>query len=274
MDLTKGIFQAIVLKDKDSTNQGRYKVQIPVLMHLLADNTGIFVKNHTHNWRCTNSDVGIFGEYKPLQAGTKVLVKFENNDINTGYIERIISDQKIDTLPFSNITDRDDIYQLLRTAKYDNIVLICEDTEGQPPKSMHIYFQKYRTTVVVDEEGIHIHSDDNRDVEINKDDQILIKGDRKIEVKGSYDFKITGHCNIETSATCNIKAGADCNIQAGATCSIKAGAACNVTAPAIGLNSAPATPATPATPPVIPTYRNSVDKSDGNNTSRLVLEEE
>jgi len=273
MDLTKNTFQAVVLKDKDSTNQGRYKVQIPILMHLLADNTGIFVKNHTHKWRCTNSDVGVYGEYKPLQAGTTVLVNFENNDINTGYIDRIVSDQKIDSLPFVNITDRDDIYQILRTTKSDSIILICEDTEGQPPTSIHVYFQKYRTTLIVDEEGIHIHSDDNRDVEINKNEQILIKGDQKIEVRGAYDFLITGHCNIETKAACNIKTGANCNIQAGANCSIKAASACNITAPAIGLNSAPADPADPASPPVIPTYRNSVDKSDTNNTSRLVLEE-
>lgn len=274
MELKRNSFNAIVLKDKDLNNQGRYKVQIPMLMNLIVDTDGIMVKNQIHKWRCTDSDVGEYGEYKPLHPGTKVIVKFHANDINTGYIDRIISDQKMNSLPFKNTADRDDIYQLLRTPKYNNFIVVMEETENQPPNSMHFYFNKYRITLIVDEQGIHIHTDDNKDEEIdksenllvkqnrkrtvNKDEEILIKGNRKLQINGSYDIKINAKCNIETASDCNIKAAGNINFD-GALVSIN----CGIAASATGNDGS-----------VIPTYRNSKLKSDDNNTSRVVIEEE
>ena len=310
MDLKTSSFNAIVLKDKDISNQGRYKVQIPALMNLIVNTSGIMVKNQTHKWRCTDSDIGRYGEYKPLQPGTEVLVKFHSDDINTGYIDRIISDQEIDSLPFKNITDRDDIYQLLRTPKHNNFIIVTEETANEPPNSVHFYFNKYRTTIIVDEQGIHIRTDDNKDEEItksenllvkedrkrtvNKTEDILIKGNRKLQVKGSYDIKVTAKCNIETSSDCNVKIAGKCNIEAGSDCNVKSGGICyvggnnlhlkasgtvNIDGAAVSINCgsavAPsgASGASSTSGATIPTYRNSKEKSDADNTSRLVVED-
>ena len=291
MDLKSGSFSAIVLKDKDLSNQGRYRVQIPTLMNLIIDTGGIMVKNQTHKWRCTNSDNGRYGEYKPLQPGTKVLVKFHDDDINTGYIDRIISDQEMNSLPFKNIADRDDIYQLLRTPKHNNFIIINEETANEPPNSVHLYFNKYRTTIIVDEQGIHIHTDDNKDEEItksenllvkedrkrtvNQTEDILIKGNRKLQVNGSYDIKVTAKCNIESSSDCNIKAGGVCYV-GGNNLHLKASGTVNIDGAAVSINCGTAVPPGGSggdAGATIPTYRNSKEKSDADNTSRLVVED-
>ena len=141
MKLTEKEFLAKVLKDPDPKNEGRYKVHIPDLMHHLPEDQGIFVKNHVHKYRVTPSEKGNYGQYFPLQENTIVIVKFFENDYNSGYIDRIISDYEIDSLPLK-VKDRDELYQLLRTPKYDNLIVINEDTEDQPPNSIHLYFNK------------------------------------------------------------------------------------------------------------------------------------
>ena len=292
MDLKTGSFNAIVLKDKDLNNQGRYKVQIPTLMNLVINTDGIMVKNQVHKWRCTDSEIGTYGEYKPIQPGTKVLVKFHSDDINTGYIDRIISDQEMNTLPFKNITDRDDIYQLLRTPKYNNFILVTEETTDEPPNSVHLYFNKYRTTIIVDEQGIHIHTDDNKDEEITKSENLLVKEDRKrtvnqsedilikdghkLQVNSAYDIKVTAKCNIETGSDCNIKAGGVCYV-GGNVVHLKASGAVNIDGSAVSINCGSAVGpggASGNAGAIIPTYRNSKVKSDADNTSRLVIEED
>ena len=79
-------FIGTILKGVDPLQQGRYKVHIPELMQHIAENRGIWCKNQVHSWRITSSDVGEYGSYFPLHVGTKVVVRFYKNDLNTGYI--------------------------------------------------------------------------------------------------------------------------------------------------------------------------------------------
>ena len=109
----------------DSKLQGRYKVFIPELMPHIANNEGIYCKNHIHKLRITGSDDGEYGQYFPLHAGTYVVVKFQANDFNTGYIDRIVSDYDENsnveaqdcTTSVPNEADRDEQTILFKTPK-------------------------------------------------------------------------------------------------------------------------------------------------------------
>lgn len=254
MKLTEKEFLANVLSDKDPKNQGRYKVHIPDLMHHLSETEGIFVKNHIHKNRITPSDNGNYGQYYPLQPGTIVMVKFFENDYNTGYIDRIVSDYEIDSLPLK-IRDRDDFHQIFRTPKFDNLLVINENTTDQPPNSIHLYFNKYRTTIIIDEEGIHIYSDDNKDEEIKKDVDQLHHQNHKLHVKGNYDLYVDGEIKIYASGTINLQSGSGIHMDA----------------PVIHMNSGTSQKAEPA---VIPEARfNDKSKSDPSSTKRVIKED-
>jgi len=69
---------------------GYYKVYIPELIHL-AGSDGIIVVDECNNYWYTSSSAGKYGSFLPLQKGTKVVVRFKNNNINSGYIDRIFS---------------------------------------------------------------------------------------------------------------------------------------------------------------------------------------
>lgn len=109
----------------DEKRRGKYRVHIPELMPGLEYDEGILCSNHTHNWRITPSDVGEYGQYFPLHPGTYVIVKFHENDTNTGYIDRILSDYKedrdvepqdcVEAIPA--LTDRDEKYVIFKTPK-------------------------------------------------------------------------------------------------------------------------------------------------------------
>ena len=203
MNLTEREFLGKILPDLDAKHQGRYRVHIPSLMHHIAEDQGIWCKNHIHKNRITPSKDGIYGQYYPLHAETIVIVKFFENDYNTGYIDRIDSDYEIETLPLK-IKDRDDLYQLYRTPKEDNLFVMNEDTKDQAPNSIHLYYNKYRTTFIVDEEGIHVYTQDRNEVQIvknenttigldcdktvRKSNHVLIKHNKKTMVYQDYDL--------------------------------------------------------------------------------------
>lgn len=213
MNLIEKEFLGKVLSDSDPNHQGRYKIHVPDLMHHISEDKGIWFKNHTHKNRITPSKNGNYGQYFPLQPETFVMVKFYENDYNTGYVDRIISDYELETLPLK-IKDRDDFYQLIRTPKYNNIFTFHEDTTDEPPNSIHLYYNTHRTTLVIDEEGIHIHSDDNKDELITKDVDKLVKQNQKLHVKGNYDIYVEGETKIYSSGTCDVRSATTINCDA------------------------------------------------------------
>ncbi len=226
--LRQNEYHAITLPDKDPKNQGRYKVHIPELHPLIEQGKGIWVKNHVHRWRYNGCDDYFYGEYKPVQPGTIVMVKFYEDDLNTGYVHRIISDQILNSLlkigvtgstggigstsvtgdvgetggtggtggPNLITTDRDDMYLIYKTPKKHNMFLVLEETTGPGltanliPNSIHFYFNKLRSTMIINEDGIHWYTDDNRGVTVRKQNSELVYEDEKVQVKGNRHLHI------------------------------------------------------------------------------------
>jgi len=274
-------FIGTILPAKDSAHQGKYKVNVPELQPHMKDSTGIWCKNHTCKNRVTPSQNGVYGSYYPLHPGISVIVKFFANHIESGYIDRIISDAYPETLPYE-IIERDDYYQIIRTPKHNNLIAIYEGdsaSKNVPKNSIHIYYNETRTTVVIDETGINVKTDDNINITVGKN--------CKITVTGTADIKVTGNTNIETSADANIKAAGKVNVQAGGDANVKSGAnlnldggsvvnikggsAINLQAPAINMNgtAAAAGTATAAALADLPTLITRTDykyftKSAGN----------
>ena len=187
MELTNREFIGKVLPDADRTHSGRYYVHIPELQTNRSETEGILVKNHVHNYRVTYSASGTYGSYFPLQPKTIVVVKFFINNLNSGYVERIISDADPQCLPFK-IVDRDNYYQVIRTPKKDNLLAIYEgSTEANVPKnSIHFYFNDTRTVFVIDEEGITIRTEDN----------LRFKAKKNIEFFAEQEIKTYAKQNI------------------------------------------------------------------------------
>jgi len=215
--LTNREFNAIVLDAKDPENKGRYLVRIPLLQPLLSEKRGIWVKNHIHKYRDnTGSGIGRYGQYFPLHPNTRVLVKFYENDFNTGYIDRILDDdipnstitgtsepayqrgstelpRKRIPLPFGAKSDRDEIYQVIRTPKYDNLILISEDSAGNPvpEDSIHIYHKRDYNRLVFNKNGAYITSK-------NKFTQIIKDNIYKEYLKSQYKYtKLDYHSIVE-----------------------------------------------------------------------------
>lgn len=186
----------------DPKRQGRYLVHIPDLMPGIDDNEGIWCKNHVHNWRITPSGAGEYGQYFPLQAETYVIVKFFENDLNTGYIDRVLSDYKEDrdveaqdnVQAIPALTDRDEQYVIFKTPKKWNIFYVNEDTENEPNTIYLIYNRdnspERRTVFRIDESGLHFWTRDNNRVRIATDENRQVDGDHSEYIKGNQKENI------------------------------------------------------------------------------------
>lgn len=220
INLRQYSYHGLVLPDKDPKNQGRYKIHIPELHPLIKAAEGIWVKNQQHNWRYGPSDDYMYGEYFPLQPGTKVLVKFYENDFHTGYVDRIISDQIISTTPKIAVkkipkatTDRDDIYMLFKTPKKHNLFTVLEDTADSTnklnakliPNSMHLYYNYRRSTMIINQDGIHWFTMDNRGVTVEGNNSEWVNKNEKVYVKLNRDVFINGnhkhHTHLDYDST-------------------------------------------------------------------------
>ncbi len=190
--LRQNAYHGIILDTEDPRNMGRYKVHLPELQPLIEDDQGIWIKNQNHKWRYTPSKYYMYGKYHPLQEGTLVLVKFYEDDLNTGYIDRVISDQiekslpqlGVDTEPQS-VKDRDDVHIIFKTPKYHNALMIFEDTKDSStgidsdliPNSIHLYYNLMRTSLIINEDGIHWFTMDNYGITVAKEYQKWVMGD-------------------------------------------------------------------------------------------------
>jgi len=224
--LTNREYIGIILPDKDSTHRGWYKVNVPELQPHMKDSTGIWCQNHTCKHRVSPSQAGVSGSYIPLQAGMSVVVKCFANDIESAYIERVLSDQYTNSLPYE-IIERDDYYQVIRTPKHNNLIAIYEsdiDSKNVPKNSIHVYFNDARTTVVIDETGINVKTADNINVTIG----IKAKITAKITVVGTADIHVTGATKLKCDATVDIKSSGALKVESGATIDIKSGGIMNI----------------------------------------------
>ena len=232
MNLTEKEFLGIVLSNEDPKNldqkrKGRYKVHIPDLMPHIDQNSGIFVKNHLHKWRITSSKNGEYGQYFPIQPDTKVIVKFYENDSNSGYIDRIVSDfrDKTDVLPqdcveeIQELLDRDEKTILFKTPKYWNIFYVNEKTSKEPNTMYLIYnrdkeskhtsrtsekTKNRRTVFRIDETGIQFWTADNS--------RIRVKLDENKQVDGNQTEYIVGNSTKHVDKDYDLHAHRDCRL--------------------------------------------------------------
>ncbi len=211
-------YNGVVLEAAGWNIESMYKVHLPILSQILGESEGIWVKNHIHktNW-----------QYFPIQPQTDVVVKFFRPDINSGYIDRILFDNvikhgglgdvgiigNIDTsgstggdekeknsIPFNSQGDRDNTYQLLRTPIQNHILIFNEETVGDPlpPNSIHLYYFKDRSRLVLDETGWNFNTQDSWNQKIALD-KIIDIGDNKFEkVTNSIQLKSGGESREST----------------------------------------------------------------------------
>lgn len=184
-----------ILPDLDPRQMGRYRVHIPEIMQHISEDRGIWCKNQVHSWRITPSDDGEYGSYYPLHSGTEVIVRFYENDYNTGYIIRIISDAEDETdkegqdsvTVKPSLTDRDEQYIIFKTPKKFNIFYANEETQKEPNTIYLVYNRdgnpERRTVYRIDESGIQLWTRDNRRVRILLDENRQIDGNQTEYIK-------------------------------------------------------------------------------------------
>jgi hypothetical protein len=249
--------------------KGRYKVHLPDLMPHLEEYDGIWCKNHTNKWNITPSDVGEYGSHYPLHPGTYVIVKFFENDLNTGYIDRILSDYKDNrdveaqdcVSPKPALTDRDEQYIIFKTPKNFNIFYVNEDTTNEPNTIYLIYNRdnspERRTVFKIDESGVSLYTRDNNRIRIKLDEnkQIdgnqtnLVKGYKTEHIEGDKDSHFHSNKNEKVNNNANIKIGENYilevfgnqNISINGSKNTWSGSSINYDAPIINLNCGIAT---------------------------------
>jgi len=208
MSLRVEFYYGIVLPDPDPLNLGRYKVHVEELHLYLPNTDGHWCSNKIHSYRVGYDITGNnYGEYKPLQPGTNVLVSVSNGEWNSSSIVQILSDDSTvlhpNVMPFG-ITDRDDFYLLIRTAKYDSIISISEDTVDEPPRTLHVYHNG--STIILDSDGIHINVK-NQNVSVGGASNINISGDCNLQVGGQTNIKSVGNVNIDSNGKIFLNSG-------------------------------------------------------------------
>ena len=234
--------ELLTVTDDDPSNRGRYRVLIPELMGNCYDDgdAPIFCTNQVTKYRNTICNVGsgIYGQYFPLHPGTKVIVKFCNEDYQSGYIDRIIGDYYENSLPMALDTkDRDQYYQLLRTIDNDLIAVTCDTiSENVPNRGFHIYHKKDNIMVIFDDTGIHVY--DKKDLDTQIDGKAYIKVNDQVDcVFGSkVNISIAGDCNVDVASNCNLTVGGNCSTGVTGNCELKVGGNCNVDGALINLN--------------------------------------
>ncbi len=218
-------YQGKILEEIDPKHRGYYKVHIYSSEYHIEETEGIWCKNCVHTYRNTPDSDGQYGQYFPLHKDTKVLIRFAEDDLNTGEIVRILSDEEpVKKFPLSkNPKDRDNLTQMFRTIKHDNTFMINEG-EGEntslPEDSIHLYYHAGKTKIIINKDGIHIFTEDNMNITVNGNVNTYIKGNYKLQVDGTIDIKcakdisITGKekLNIKNSKNINVSSNEDFNL--------------------------------------------------------------
>lgn len=242
-------------KNKDPKNLGRYRVYIPVLSPgpEIKENEGFWVRNQFGN-NLVSSQKGSYGTYYPQQPesgknsnrGTQVKVRFDSKDPQSGQIISSVVDHidgampKIGSAPTTDeaevgYLDRDRTFVPVKTPSGNSIVLLEPDIEGSSSdssSSININYKGKRTTIVINDDGIHFYSDDNLGITISKDNNILVKGNSKIEIDGDNDIYCKGDSKIYSSGDIDVKSDGGIKAEAASNVDVKAAAAVQIYAAA------------------------------------------
>lgn len=220
-DLTRTWFIGKVLPDLDPKNQRRYRVHLPLLLPHLEEDRGIWCKNHSSPCPPTPSDVGeSCGGYTPLQPGMFVRVGFQENDLNTGYINNVISDQRPNSattgqgqnaVQDTKNRDREHIHH--RSPMTGNSSITTEQTAtsddphcNEPNAKIDIYNNR-RTVSVQSEQGEHKYTQNNKFTRIGQDKNEQVDANKTGYVMGDKKTNVDGTCdrayNKGLFTTCN-----------------------------------------------------------------------
>jgi hypothetical protein len=246
MQLIGREFAGQIVAGNDPKNRGRYKVLINELMYNIYDKDEgfIYCVNHVCNHRNTNCDNGIYGQYLPLQSGTKVIVKFYTNDLETAYIDRIVSDYYENSMPLGiPTTDRDQYYQLLRTIAND-LISVTAGTSGIPAGGMHLYHKGDNVQLVFDTTGIHIYTKKDLDEQIDGEASIKINGNVTCKFDADLSIQVSGNTKITTGADCEIvstntkiTSTGNCEIVSGGATTIMSTGGCQIISSSLSVSS-------------------------------------
>jgi hypothetical protein len=215
-------WEGFTLPDLDPKRQGRYRVHIPQLMDQMEENEGIWCRNHCSSGNLTPSNRGVYGSQLPLQPNTKVIVKFRMNSLNSGYIEKIVSDSE----PNSNVDvgknesstpvisefDRDEQYIVMKTPKRYQIMYMNEDTSTDP-NTIFIVFNRDngptsgRSITKYSEDGIHHYTRNNY--------RERILQDKTVQIDENYMNKIAGKKKTSIGTSNHLSIGEDNIIEIG-----------------------------------------------------------
>lgn len=189
-------YRGVIIEGLDPTLQGRYKVFCFDLHHHASPDPKkdfIWCKNRVHSYRL-GFNLTNYGNYSPIHPSQNVYIKFESNDMNSGYIceliDDIISTTVKNTLPFGlTLNDRDQITVLAKTLKYNHTFFLNEDS-SKAPNSVQLYYNNKFVKIVLNNDGLHIFSGANLNITVN----------------GSTNIQCSGNINLESESNINIKA--------------------------------------------------------------------
>lgn len=274
-------FLGNIINAIDPKNMGRYKVHIPVLMQHLSEDVGIWCKNNVDQYRITNSSAGTYGSYMPLHIGTQVLVRFFDNDFNTGYIQKVVSDSSNDTVlnPSSYLAwkdkkedsdhqqnpapakpqSRDEHYIMLLTRGYvdpetkekkgNNIIYVTEKTisdkdskkDEHTPNEMWMSYNTCRTAIRFSEDGIKLTCHDNSNERIKGVSSTHVSEDINIKTDKSYNIHITEDNNVFIEGNVKVYIKGDATISVDGKTNLYSAGGTNIDGGEIHLNSGKAT---------------------------------
>ena len=159
---------------------GLYKVIIDELVSL-TNAGGIIVRDESIPARYTNSKVGTYGTFYPLQVGTKVTIRFKRNNLNSGIITGVLSYEH----PCSD--KHPNYYLIVKTLSNSQIYADDKDSEVK----ISLFSNKSHLTLKPDK--TILHSGKNNIIEGVK---VVNVNAPKIHLNGGSDVSDTGSGKI------------------------------------------------------------------------------
>jgi hypothetical protein len=156
---------------------GFYKVKIPELTYFSKD--GFIVYDESIKTRFTNSNYGSYGYFYPLQKGTKVVVRFKRDDLNSGIIEKVYSYE----FPISN-SKHPNYYLVVKTLSNTQIHIDDDSSELKFSFNADTNYSSYTPN------GIKNHANNKYAVEATS----------KVDIKSPYIY-LNGGVSVSGSSS-------------------------------------------------------------------------
>ena len=233
-DIRHKHYEGIVLSDPDPKDLGRYLVHFPEIQLGEDVSKGVWCVNQLGTWhRHTDTQLrtpnpnNAYGSYHPIKSGTRVMVRFKENDWHTGQIVSVISYNMPPQGDKRGVTSRDLFYLLMKT-ELQTWIHIDEPDKGRVLLSLH----EGRSNILMQDEKVHITkriskdcTDCRRTIEVH-DDHIYMwwNKDKYVYIDGTYIYLKMEDSSIAMDAnTINVHTPGDIHMQAGGNITMLAG---------------------------------------------------